>query len=69
LEKYTNLGYSTLLGTSKKSVIWNTLGKTRALEGTLATTALAAMAGIDIIRVHDVAENKAVINMIEAIYG
>jgi dihydropteroate synthase len=67
LQKYRDLGRPMLLGTSKKSVIWNTVGNTFSKEGTLATTVLAVMAGVDIVRVHDVAENKAVIDMIDRI--
>lgn len=60
-----------LLGTSRKSVIGNTLHlpATERLEGTLATTVLAVMAGYAFVRVHDVKENKRCVLMTEAIRG
>ena len=58
-----------LLGTSRKSVIGKTLNLPagECLEGTLATTVLAVMAGCSLVRVHDVKENKRCILMTEAI--
>lgn len=60
-----------LLGTSRKSVIGNTLNLpvNDRLEGTLATTALGVMNKAAFIRVHDVKENKRVVTMLEAING
>jgi dihydropteroate synthase len=64
-----SLGRPILLGTSRKS----TLGKVldlpadQRLEATLATTALAAAAGVDIVRVHDVVPNVRVARMADAI--
>ena len=58
-----------LLGTSRKS----TLGKVLdlppedRLEATLATTALAVRAGIDIVRVHDVRPNVRTARMADAV--
>ena len=62
-------GIPWLLGTSRKSVIGNTLGLPAGerLEGTLTTTVLAVMAGCSFVRVHDVKENKRCILMTEAI--
>jgi dihydropteroate synthase len=63
------LGRPVLLGTSRKS----TLGKVldlpadQRLEATLATTALAANARVDIVRVHDVRENVRAARMADAI--
>ena len=63
------LGRPVLLGTSRKS----TLGKVldlppeERLEATLATTALAIQAGVDIVRVHDVGPNIRVARMADAI--
>ena len=63
------LGYPWLLGSSRKSVIGNTLGleTDERLEGTLALTALAVMKGAAFVRVHDVKENVRVIKMLEAV--
>jgi dihydropteroate synthase len=63
------LGRPVLLGTSRKS----TLGKVldlpadQRVEATLATTALAANALVDIVRVHDVRENVRAARMADAI--
>lgn len=63
------LGRPVLLGTSRKS----TLGKVldlppeERLEATLATTALAAAAGLDLVRVHDVRPNVRVARMTDAV--
>ena len=52
-----------------KSVIGLTLGLpvTERLEGTLASTVYAVMAGCAFVRVHDIKENKRAIQMAEAI--
>ncbi|MCU0505822.1 MAG: dihydropteroate synthase [Chloroflexi bacterium] len=63
------LGRPVLLGTSRKS----TLGKVldlppgERLEATLATTALAVAAGVDVVRVHDVRPNVRVARMTDAV--
>lgn len=62
LGEFKDFGFPLLLGTSRKSVIGTILDlppKDR-LEGTLATSALGIAAGVDILRVHDVLENKRV---------
>jgi dihydropteroate synthase len=63
------LGRAVLLGTSRKSTIGNILGTSveDRLEGTLATTALGIGAGVDIVRVHDVAANLRAARMSDAI--
>ncbi len=64
-------GYPILLGTSNKSVIGNTLDLPAGerLEGTLATTVIGVLGHCAFIRVHQVRENKRVIQMTEAIMG
>lgn len=61
LPELVALGYPSLLGASRKSMIAKLLElkdpKAR-LSGSLATTALAIQAGVDFIRVHDVRENQ-----------
>jgi dihydropteroate synthase len=63
------LGRPVVLGTSRKS----TLGKVldlppgQRLEATLATTALAIAAGVDVVRVHDVRPNVRVARMTDAV--
>jgi dihydropteroate synthase len=63
------LGRPILLGTSRKSTIGLVLDLPveERLEGTLATTALGIAAGVDIVRVHDVAANVRVARMSDAI--
>lgn len=69
LAALTLLGRPILLGTSRKS----TLGKVldlppeERLEATLATTALAVAAGVDIVRVHDVRPNVRAARMADAV--
>ena len=63
------LGYPLLLGASRKSVIGNVLALPvqERLEGTLATTVLAALQGCMFVRVHDVEANVRAIRMTEAV--
>ena len=59
-----------LVGASKKRFIGRALGDVpvaERMEGTLAVTALAIDRGADIVRVHDVAENKKVCLMADAL--
>lgn len=60
LSELNSLGYPILLGTSRKSVIGNTLlvEPKKRVEGTIATTVLGIKDGARIFRVHDVYENK-----------
>ena len=69
LERITALGYPTLLGTSRKSTIGKLTGREphERIYGTAATTALGIAAGIDIVRVHDVAQQRDVISVADAI--
>ena len=66
-----SLGFPILLGTSRKSVIGQTLNlpTDQRVEGTLATTVVGVLKGCSFVRVHDVKENKRVIQMTEAIMG
>lgn len=68
LRTVTSLGYPVLLGTSRKSMIYKTLGVTPedALEGTAATVALGVAQGCAIMRVHDVKAMKRVARMTDA---
>ena len=66
-----SLGFPVLLGTSRKSVIGQTLNlpTDQRVEGTLATTVVGVLKGCAFVRVHDIKENKRVIQMTEAIMG
>lgn len=63
------LGFPILLGTSRKSMIGLTLDlpADQRVEGTLATTVIGVIKGCAFVRVHDVKENKRIIQMTEAI--
>jgi len=63
------LGRPILLGTSRKSTLGRVLDLPvdQRLEATLATTALAIAAGVDVIRVHDVRENVRAARMADAV--
>jgi len=64
------LGHPVLLGTSRKSTLGKVLGGAppeERLEATLATTALAVAAGVDVVRVHDVRANYCAARMCDAI--
>ena len=64
-----SLGRPILLGTSRKSTIGRILDlpADQRVEGTLATTALGIAAGVDIVRVHDVAANVRAARVSDAI--
>ncbi len=66
-----SLGRPLLVGVSRKSVIGYVLGGGPAerLEGTLATTVLAAVQGVELVRVHDVLANARALKMAEAVLG
>lgn len=68
LWEFKTLGYPVLLGTSRKSMIGNTLGLpvTERMEGTAATVAFGISQGMDIVRVHDVKEMARVVKMTDA---
>lgn len=69
MERFHELGYPMLLGTSRKSVIGLTLDlpADQRVEGTLVTTVMAVMKKYAFVRVHDIKENKRTIMMTEAI--
>lgn len=69
LKEYCRLGYPVLLGTSRKSVIGQTLGTDtlHRLEGSLATVGHGISSGVRMVRVHDVQETVRFSRMMEAI--
>ncbi|CAN5632561.1 N/A [soil metagenome] len=69
LHRLVSLGLPTLLGTSRKSFLGKLTGKTvdQRVVGSLATVALAVAAGIDVVRVHDVAQTKEIVEVSDAI--
>ena len=69
MDRFVACGYKTLLGTSRKRFIGTLTGKDTPSErifGTAATVALAAKAGISIVRVHDVDEMVDVVKVTSA---
>lgn len=70
LNKFSNLGYYTLLGTSRKKIFSEVAEKNNPedrVAGTCATSALGVMSNINIFRVHDVWQNKQAIDVAYAI--
>ena len=62
---FTALGLPVVIGASRKSFIWKSLGlkADEALEGSLAVAVLAAARGAQILRVHDVVETVRALRM------
>ena len=70
LKQFVETGYPVLLGTSRKKFL-NTITATKKPEdlalATSITTALAVMAGVKVLRVHDVKENRQALDIAWAI--
>jgi dihydropteroate synthase len=70
IDYFYKLDLPILLAVSRKSSIGMALGNLPAserLEGTLAVTCYAALKGVEMVRVHDVLENKRAAMMIEVL--
>ncbi|WP_277998182.1 dihydropteroate synthase [Zhaonella formicivorans] len=69
LGELNDLGHPILLGTSRKSMIGKILDlpSGERVEGTLATTVMGIIQGVDIVRVHDVKENMRAAKVADAI--
>jgi dihydropteroate synthase len=69
LHELNDLGYPILLGTSRKSMIGKILDlpANERVEGTVATSVMGVMQGMDILRVHDVKENLRAVKVTDAI--
>ncbi|RKY99384.1 MAG: dihydropteroate synthase [Candidatus Hydrothermota bacterium] len=70
VERFRSLGYPLLIGVSRKSTVGKILGGLgpgERLEGTLALSAYLVLKGVEILRVHDVLENRRVITVIEEV--
>ena len=70
LDKYRVNGLPILIGISRKSLIYKTLGFTpqEALNGTTVLNTIALMNGADILRVHDVKEAVEAVKLVHAVY-
>lgn len=72
LKDFKKLGYPLCVGTSRKSFIGKILGSEDPedrLAGSLATAAVSAMNGANIIRAHDVAYTRQVLKIVDSITG
>ena len=70
LDVFANLGYHTLLGTSRKKIFSEVSSNNNPedrVAGTCATSALGVISNINIFRVHDVWQNKQAIDIAFAI--
>jgi len=69
MQRFANLDCPLLVGASRKSFIWKTLGETaeEALEGSLALAVLSRAAGAHILRVHDVQASCRALRMADAV--
>jgi len=77
LYRFDTLGLPILVGSSRKSFIQNILGRTLGRDmrgdspevkvGTQASVAAAVFNGAHIVRVHDVAQTRATVNILDAI--
>jgi dihydropteroate synthase len=70
IDEFVATGYRVLVGVSRKRFIGQITGKENPADrvfGTAATTALAAAAGVSIVRVHDVAPSADVIKVTDRI--
>ena len=70
LDRFGDAGLPVLAGLSRKSMIGAVLDQPvdKRLYGSLACALLAAVNGAAIIRVHDVAETRQVLQMYDAVY-
>lgn len=67
LTQFKNFGFPLLAGLSRKSMINKVIGTNpvTALNGTTVLNTIALLNGANILRVHDVAEAKQAINLVE----
>jgi dihydropteroate synthase len=70
LDSFSITGLPILIGLSRKTTIWKTLGISPdyALNGTTALNMAALMKGANILRVHDVKEARETIQLFEKMY-
>jgi dihydropteroate synthase len=71
LDEITTLGYPVLVAVSNKDFIGETLNKAQEerVPGTLAVLSVCILQGARIVRVHDVPETVAAVQMVESILG
>jgi dihydropteroate synthase len=71
LQKFKKFDLPLLVGMSRKSMIGNLLQRDvkQRLAGNIATATIAARAGVDIIRVHDVDETMDAIKIVNKLHS
>ena len=71
LDRFSSLGYKTLLGTSRKSFLGEATGRAvkDRVAGSLATVASAYSQGVSLFRVHDVAATVDLLKVLSLIKG
>ena len=71
LQSFKSLGFSIVVGVSRKGFIGEILGKdvNERLIGSIASAFFAITNGASVIRAHDVKETKEAIRMLEALRG
>ncbi|HEY8481097.1 MAG TPA: dihydropteroate synthase [Spirillospora sp.] len=71
LSEIARIGHPLLVAVSNKDFIGETLhrGQDERVEGTIATLVFSILNGARIVRVHDVAEVRQAVNMVESILG
>jgi len=70
IELFLDLGYPLMIGASRKRVIGDISGASAAerLPGSLALACLAAIRGVHVLRVHDVAETVQAIKVLKQVW-
>jgi len=71
IEYFRSLGRPIVVGASRKSFIGKVTGEEaeKRLAGSLTVAACLALAGVDVIRTHDVKETRDVLTMVAALRG
>lgn len=71
LDEFSIVGLPLMVGISRKSMIWKTLGITadEALNGTSVLNTVALLKGANILRVHDVKEAVQAVKLARALEG
>lgn len=64
LPRFVATGYAVMLGASRKRFLGENLRPEERLGGTVATTILAAQAGVALVRVHDVRANRQALDLV-----
>jgi len=70
LEQFASTDYRALVGTSRKRFIGTITGRAEPADrvfGTAATVAMCALAGVSVVRVHDVAAMQDVLRVVRAV--